>query len=153
MTHWKKCSVLILAVFFTSGCAAEMNAFFGSPGIKARRALMKSMGKSMKAIKGAAKSGNGAAMAKAANDLYKKSSKIKKAYAKKDMAGQTRALPAIWKNKDDFNLKADNLAASAAVLAQIWAKSGNKAQINASIKRIGKSCGACHKAYRAKKKK
>ncbi len=152
MTYLKKCSFLIIIAVFIAGCA-EMNAMFESPGITARKGLMRSNSKNFKAIKAAAKSGNGAAMAKAAKALYKSAGKIKKAYAKKDMQGATRAKPAIWKNKGDFDLKADNLAASAAVLAQIWAKSGNKAQIGASLKRIGKSCGACHKAYRAKKKK
>ncbi len=153
MTHWKKCSVLILAAVFITGCA-EFNTVFESQAIKSRKNLMrKGMGKNMKAIKAAAKSGDSAALAKSANALYKAAGKIKKAYAKKDMDGNTRALPAIWKDKGDFNQKADNLAASAAVLAQVWAKSGNKAQITASIKRIGKSCGACHKPYRAKKKK
>lgn len=152
MTYWKKCSFLIITAVFIAGCA-EMYQVFESPVVTARKGVMRSNSKSWKAIKAAAKSGDGAAMAKAAKALYKSASKIKKAYAKKDMQGATRAKPAIWKNKGDFNMKADNLAASAAVLAQIWAKSGNKAQISASLKRIGKSCGACHKPYRAKKKK
>ena len=153
MTHWKRWSVLIIAVFFIAGCA-EFNAIIESSAVSGRKNLMrKGMSKNFKAVRAAAKSGDSAAMAKSAKALYKAASKIKKAYKKKDMAGKTRALPSIWKNQGDFNLKADNLAASAAVLAQIWAKSGNKAQISASVKRIGKSCGACHKSYRAKKKK
>ncbi len=152
MTHWKKCGILIISAAFIAGCA-EMNTVFESQGITARKGLMRSNSKNFKAVRAAAKAGNGAAMAKAAKALYKSAGKIKKAYAKKDMQGVTRAKPAIWKNKSDFNQKADNLAASAAVLAQVWAKSGNKAQIGASLKRIGKSCGACHTSYRAKKKK
>lgn len=152
MTYWKKCSALLLAVLFISGCA-EFNAILESPNVSGRKKLMRSFGKNMKGIKAAAKSGDGAALAKSSAALYKAAGKLKKAFSKQDMDGNTRALPALWKNKADFNLKADNLAASAAVLAQIWSKSGNKSEITSSIKRIGGACGACHKAYRAKKKK
>ncbi len=152
MNQLKKYGVLILAGVFLAGCATFYEVL-ESPAITARKKVMRVNSKNWKAVRAAAKSGDSGGLAKAAQALYKSASKIKKAYKKKDMAGKTRALPAIWKNKGDFNLKADNLAASAAVLAQIWAKSGNKAQISASLKRIGKSCGACHKPYRAKKKK
>ena len=67
------------------------------------------------------------------------------------MDGVTRAKPSIWKNMPNFNQKAEFLAVSAAVLGQVHAKSGNKAQIAAIIKNIGKNCGGCHKSYRAKK--
>jgi cytochrome c556 len=155
MTYWKKCSVLILAAVFIAGCA-EVNLLIEmieSPGITARKNLMRSNGKNWGALKKAAKAGDSGGMVKASNAIYKNAGKIKKLFAKKDMQGVTRAKPGIWKNKGDFNLKADNLAASAAVIAQIWAKSGNKAQINKGVKRVITSCQACHKSYRGPKNK
>ena len=151
MNHLKKYGVLILAGVFLTSCATFYEVI-ESPTITARKNVMRSNGKNWGAIKAAAKSGDSAALAKAAKAIYKNAGKIKKVFKKKDMAGITRAKPAIWKNKGDFNQKADNLAASAAVLAQIWAKSGNKAQISASVKRIINSCNACHKSYRGPKK-
>ena len=69
------------------------------------------------------------------------------------MDGITRAKPSIWKNMGDFKQKAEFLAVSAAVLAQVHSKSGNSARIAKAVKNVGKNCGGCHKSYRAKKKK
>ena len=62
--------------------------------------------------------------------------------------GDTRSLPAIWGNFNDFIAKynamgaaIDNLAASAG---------GGQDSLKAAFADVGAACGACHKAYRAK---
>jgi cytochrome c556 len=61
----------------------------------------------------------------------------------------TRALDGIWNSQADFKAKADALAAAAnGVLTA--AKTGDKAATQAANGEIGKACGACHDAFRAK---
>ena len=124
--------------------------------VKARKKLMRGIGADMKRIRTAMKQGSGwvvqEQVRQAAGDMYKKSSKIKKAFSKNTLAGKTTATAAIWKEKGKFNLIADGLAANAAVLAQIHYK-GGPAAIKKAVGLIGKQCGACHKAFRKKKKK
>lgn len=66
-------------------------------------------------------------------------------------AGETRALPAIWEKRGDFEATVMVLQDESAKLAQV-AKSGDMAAIGAQVGALGKNaCGACHKAYRKKK--
>jgi cytochrome c556 len=63
--------------------------------------------------------------------------------------GKTDALPAIWKNKSDFEahfakLKSDSEAALAAIK--------DPASFKANITPVLKDCGSCHELYRAKEK-
>ncbi|MEE9256924.1 MAG: cytochrome c, partial [bacterium] len=131
--------MLVLGVFI-AGCTGTarpiLSDLFESPEVRARKAVMQANNKHWKAIKAAVKKGDMKAAGSHAKKLYKSSKKIKKAFKKKGNAIVTRALPAVWKNKGKFNLNADGLGANAAVFAQIWSKSSNKAQINAAVKRI-----------------
>ena len=126
------------------------------PAVTARRKLMRGIGADMKRLKTAMKQGSGwvveEQVRQAAGDMYKKASKIKKAFQKNTLAGKTTSTAAIWKNKAKFDLIADGLAANAAVLAQIHYK-GGPAAIKKAVGLIGKQCGACHKSFRKKKKK
>jgi cytochrome c556 len=61
--------------------------------------------------------------------------------------GDTKALPAIWQEKDKFNaifvkLEADAKAALAAVT--------NEATFRAEAPKVFANCGACHNPYRAR---
>ena len=124
--------------------------------VTARRKLMRGIGADMKRLKTAMKQGSGwvveEQVRQAAGDMYKKASKIKKAFQKNTLAGKTTSTAAIWKDKAKFDLIADGLAANAAVLAQIHYK-GGPAAIKKAVGLIGKQCGACHKSFRKKKKK
>lgn len=64
------------------------------------------------------------------------------------LKGQTRALPAIWKDMAGFNQKWDNWRKAAAELADA-AGNGKDAFVE-KMKALGGACGACHKAYRNK---
>lgn len=124
--------------------------------VKARRKLMRGIGADMKRLKTAIKQGSGwvvqEQVRQAAGDMYKKASKIKKAFKKNTLAGKTTSTAAIWKDKGKFDLIADGLAANAAVLAQIHYKGGPGA-IKKAVGLIGRQCGACHKSFRKKKKR
>jgi cytochrome c556 len=66
------------------------------------------------------------------------------------LGDKTRALPAIWGPKSDIGSKAKALGAAVAELAKS-AGSGIEG-LRGSIGPVGKSCGGCHKPYRAEKK-
>jgi len=71
------------------------------------------------------------------------------AYPKGSDKGETRAKAEIWENMDDF--KSKGKASYAATLGMIEAaKAGDKAASADAFKKLGGSCKACHKEYRAK---
>jgi cytochrome c556 len=64
------------------------------------------------------------------------------------VAPGSRALPAIWTNKADFNAKASAFGDSAARLAEL-AKAGDTAGFAAQARVVAQGCNACHSLYRA----
>jgi cytochrome c556 len=61
---------------------------------------------------------------------------------------ETEALPAIWTNKADFDMKAANLLAAAQALSAA-AATGDQAATMAAAGPVGQACGSCHDDYRA----
>lgn len=59
----------------------------------------------------------------------------------------TRALPAIWANHDDFMAKLGKL--NEAAVAMQGAAGTDLASLQGAMGDLGGACGACHKAYRA----
>ena len=64
------------------------------------------------------------------------------------LKGQTRALPEIWDDRATFNARWQDFSKATAELAAV-AGSGKDAMV-AKLKVMSASCGACHKAFRAK---
>lgn len=61
----------------------------------------------------------------------------------------TAALDSIWESQADFKGKADALVTAAGKLAAA-AKGGDRAATAAAAGEVGRACGACHDAFRAK---
>jgi cytochrome c556 len=61
-------------------------------------------------------------------------------------AGDTRALPAIWENMDDFLAKAESLRA--ATQAAIDAEPADLDSFRPLFAEVGQNCSACHENYR-----
>jgi cytochrome c556 len=61
--------------------------------------------------------------------------------------GETRAKPEIWAEQAKFNKGADDMQAAVAQL-NTAAKTGNLDAIKTAFGAAGKSCKACHDAYR-----
>ena len=59
----------------------------------------------------------------------------------------TRALPAIWEDRADFDAKAEALTQATASLAEVAGT--DLAALQGAMGGVGEACGACHKAYRA----
>ncbi len=61
----------------------------------------------------------------------------------------TKALPAIWSDRAGFDKDARDMVAAAQKLAQA-ADANDPAAFATAFQDTGKTCGACHRAYRAK---
>jgi len=64
---------------------------------------------------------------------------------------ESRALPAIWANKADFEAKAKTFGDSSARLAEL-AKAGDTAGFAAQAPVVASGCNSCHSLYRAEEK-
>lgn len=64
--------------------------------------------------------------------------------------GETRALPAIWTDAAGFEKAATTFTEAATKLAAV-AETGDMDAIKAQFGAVGKSCGGCHKQFRAEK--
>ena len=62
---------------------------------------------------------------------------------------KTKALPEIFTDKAKFEAAADRLMAETAKLGQV-ARARDEAGVKAQFGAVGKACGGCHDAFRAK---
>jgi len=123
--------------------------------VKMRMDHMKAMGTEMKRI-GAMVRGkkrfDGSKIAAASEKIADHGRKSSKLFPKGSWQNPTRALPKIWKDWRGFTRAMNSMVRSAIVLAESG-RAGNKARANTAFIALGKSCGACHRNYRVKKKK
>jgi cytochrome c556 len=61
---------------------------------------------------------------------------------------QSRALPAIWASKADFDQKAADMGAAARDVSAAG-KAGDLQSYAAAVERLRQTCSACHALYRA----
>ena len=66
-----------------------------------------------------------------------------------ESGGETRALPAIWQNKADFDQKASELQALAA--AAMETPPASLDEFRSTFAAVTRTCGGCHELYRAEK--
>ncbi|MBC6440240.1 MAG: cytochrome c [Rhodospirillales bacterium] len=67
--------------------------------------------------------------------------------SRSEVPGETRSLMAIWEKPDDFARAYSDFQAAAAGVAAV-AGDGQEA-LAAAVTALGKSCGTCHKPFRA----
>lgn len=129
-------------------------AFAQGNVIEERQKLMKGNGDAMKVVTAMLK-GEKPYDAKAAGDAMKSIGDSAVKFTTlfpvgTETGNKTRALPAIWKNKKDFEdwgkqLQDDATKAQAAA-------AGGAAAMKTAMEGVGKTCGGCHDDYRAKEK-
>ena len=117
-----------------------------------RHIAMETLGKNMKAISRGVKSGAITA------DLQKKSVKIVEIseqmialFPKGAEGPKSRAKAEIWSDAAGFKKANDNFMNAAKAL-QVALTSGDAGASGAALKATGKTCGGCHKPFRAPKK-
>ena len=64
------------------------------------------------------------------------------------LTADSKALPAIWENPEDFQQAVDRFVAAAKALAAA-APSGEMSQIGPAMGALGDSCKGCHDSYKA----
>lgn len=140
-------AVLLGAVAIVPIPAANAQA----DAIATRRAGMKHTGENMGAIKKAVDAGQDvASLAAPAKEVADWGRRIPTVFpVGSETGGDTKALPAIWASKPDFETLAGNLAREADKLA-VLAAANDKAGVAAQFQVLGGACGACHRTYRAR---
>lgn len=140
-----------LAALLAAGVVAEaQNA--PTEIIKQRQEMMKANGASAKALadmmKGEKPYSQQAAHQAAVtiNDNSKKISSMFPPGSGAEAGVKTAALPAIWKDKADFDAKAKKLEEESATLVA----ANDEAAVKAQFGNVGKACGGCHETYREK---
>jgi len=141
-----------LGMFAMLSLFVSSQIFSQEDDIKKRKGLMKSNSKSAKAIKGAVKEGDFAAIEENAKKIEANAGNLVALFPEGSTAKKSRAKAEIWQEWDDFKAKVNDLKNAARQLANA-ANAKDSEQVKVHSKALGKSCGSCHKRYRARKKK
>ncbi|MBI3128755.1 MAG: cytochrome c [Candidatus Tectomicrobia bacterium] len=144
-------AALVAAVGLLAGCTKDFSFAeligYENPQVKARKDLMQSHPRNIRAIQAAMKENRLADAAKSADALSQSARRIPDAFKERVLEGQTTALPVIWENKADFDQKARNLGTAAASLAVVL-RAGDRNGAEAALKNVQGTCGGCHRTYR-----
>lgn len=144
----KKFAALAIAGVLTISSTAPIVAqdmLMGDDAIAERKMLMKSNGKNLKA----AFSASGDDAIAAAQTLVDNFTALADLWPEDSMDGDTKALPAVWSENENF-LVAMNNATGAAEALLAAAQAGDAGAFGAAAKAMGGTCGACHGKYQAK---
>jgi cytochrome c556 len=118
-------------------------AYTPEQAVEARQVAMKENGGTLKA----AGTLTGAEAVAAADTLIKNFINLPHLFPEGSIVGDSKALPAVWENFDDFTGRfAAGLEAAKAM--KVAAEAGDAAAYGASMKTIGGLCGQCHETYR-----
>lgn len=147
----RKTAAIALAGLLSVGAAAALAQDFVVPDsvdeiVKMRQALMKEDGGILRGAGNLAGDEAVAAMEKMLVNfghipaLFPEGS---------DSGADTKALPAIWQNWDEFQaiVETGKTAIQSALDA---AKAGDTAAYTAALRDVGQTCGQCHSTFRAK---
>ena len=151
MSYWKT----VLAAGVAAGIAiAATTSLAAMMSVQEKRtAVMKGLGGHMKALSAVAKGEMEASEATVVHAIAigEIANTVALLFPEGSGGGDSRALPKIWSDWAGFEKAADDLSAAAPGLIEA-AKSGDKGKIGAALGAVGKTCGGCHKPYRAEKK-
>jgi cytochrome c556 len=152
----RKLGLGLAAIIVAAGLSASVSSHAQDNMMlmKDRVALMKAMGKNLGMIGKAAKGETTAdypALSEAAAVIRDNAGKLKGMFPTGSGGGESRALPAVWQDKADFDARLVKLANAADAFAND-AASKQMNDLQASFGAVASNCGGCHKMYRAEKK-
>ena len=116
--------------------------------IDQRIKLMKENSADNKAVKAAFAKGDYATVETKAMEIVGNFDKLADLFPKGSTADNSRAKPEIWQNWDDFKAKLISARSAAKELAEA-AGTKNQEKVGPAFVAFGKTCGSCHKPYRA----
>ena len=115
--------------------------------IAERRAGLKRMGEHMQAMKAVVDSrGNVQPLAATVDDMIAWYRTMPQRFPPGSDRGDTRALPALWNEKANFETINNNMVSQLQALRT--AASGDAAAFAAAYGQTGQTCGTCHRPYR-----
>lgn len=129
---------------------AATGAFAQAPEIAKRQADMKAVGGAVGQIAPVIRNErpwDGAAVAQLARTVATSLTDAKSQFPAGSTADNSRALPAIWEKKAEFDGAMDRAIGVATNLAQL-AAANNEAGFRAAFPQLGQACGACHTPFR-----
>lgn len=139
---------LALAVGFGIAAPAAVEAQDASPVVEYRQSLMQAFRMHMGGVRAAL--GDAAPIGHAENHAEAFAG-MAQALANAFPAGSagegSRALPAIWENRDDFMDKVTAIQAATAELVTA-SRSGDGDAIGSAMQAVQGTCGSCHQSYR-----
>jgi cytochrome c556 len=116
--------------------------------IAERRAGLKRMGEHMQAMKAVVDSrGNVQPLAATVDDMIAWYRTMPQRFPPGSDRGDTRALPALWNEKANFETINNNMVNQLQAL-RTAAASGDPAAFAAAYGQTGQTCGTCHRPYR-----
>ena len=144
--------IVLIPTFLTT---SEILAHEGATGVvKERMESMKSVAQSMKRINKALRSNSNvdrAAIKREAAAITRRAREFPQKFPAGSEGGVSEAKPEVWQNPVDFSAKSMALATAAERLSSA-AGTGSLKELSAGFSGIGKTCGACHRVYRMKKR-
>lgn len=154
MRHLRSMRVIAGACALLAASATVAAGLSGAEAAKDRQAHMKEMGKASKAIVEQLKAGKAdpAVVVPAATTIAHNAPDIPKwfpAGSGKESGLKTHALPVVWTDRAEFDVKARALAEAAPKLLAV-ANSGDPAKVGAAMKEVGGACKACHEKFEEK---
>jgi cytochrome c556 len=131
-----------------SFAAATAIAQGGGDVIAERRAGLKRMGEHMQAMKAVVDNkGDVRPLAATIDDMIAWYRTMPNRFPPGSDRGDTRALPALWNEKANFDQVANNMVNQLQTLRTV-AASGDTAAFATAYGQTGQTCGTCHRPYR-----
>lgn len=131
------------------------NAHKGATGVvKERMDLMSSLGKTMKSLNAMARGKTDydhVAVKGAAEQILLQSKQMQSMFPEGSNQMPSVAKPEIWTRPGEFKALANALGTEAEKLGGLD-KSGGRDALKQQFRRVGKTCSACHKPFRSKKR-
>ncbi len=141
---------LSTAIFLSAG-HAQRPAPNAAAVVDQRQARMKAVGGAMKTLTNFAKGEGTAADARKAGALLAAARDMHRWWPQGTAkgAGDSKASPAIWTDKQRFGQRLAEFRQAAAAMDKA-ARSGDAAQVRAQLPALGASCKSCHTAFQLK---
>ena len=141
-------SVRIGAAVAAVALAAVGTAWAQGDVIAERRAGLKRMGEHMQAMKAVVDNrGNVQPLAATVDDMVAWYQRMPQLFPPGSDKGDTRALPALWNERANFETINNNMVNQLNAL-RTAAASGDAAAFGAAYDQTGQTCGTCHRPYR-----
>jgi cytochrome c556 len=139
----------VIALALGAATALAGTAFAQGDVIAERRAGLKRMGEHMQAMKAVVDNrGDVRPLAATVDEMIAWYQSLPGRFPPGSDRGDTRALPAIWTERANFETVANNMVNQLQVL-RTAAASGDAAAFATAYGQTGQTCGTCHRPYRA----